>query len=268
MQNFPKIGFGCYELGRSKTTDAVKNALQVGYRLIDTAALYYNEHETAEGIREFLKENPSVKREEIIYVSKLWDDSFGDRAEAGIQDSLDKAGEPIDLYLMHSSGSGRSEREATWKIFEQKVKEGKFKHIGVSNWGIKHLQELEEYAEIMPVVNQIEVNPWKQMTELVDYCHSKGIIVMCYSPLTLGKALMDPELLVLGEKYKKTPAQIQLRYLIERDIVPIPKSNSKERMAENFNIFDFKIEDKDMKELGDPKAYLMALPGWDPTKWA
>lgn len=265
----PKIGFGTYNISRSKTAGCVVNALEVGYRLIDTAALYNNEQETMQGIRDFLKLHPEVSRDEIIYTSKIWDSSFGKSlTPTAVDDSLAKAIEPIDLYLMHSSGDGPSEREETWKILEKYVQQGKIKHIGVSNWGIKHIKELEKYASIKPVVNQIEVNPWKRMDDLVAYCQSKDIVVECYSPLTLGKTLRDPELVELGKKYNKSPAQIQLRYLVQRDIVPLPKSSSKDRMIENFEIFDFELTNSEMAELGDAKKYIMAIPGWDPTTWS
>ena len=236
----PKIGFGVYAIPRSQTASCVVNALEAGYRLIDSAACYYNEKETMQGVRDFLKKHPQVPRSDIIYTSKLWDDSFGTGpAREGVTDSLEQAGEPIDLYLLHSSGSGLQERRESWLVLEEFVKAGKIKHIGVSNWGIKHLKELEGYASIFPVVNQIEVNPWKRMDELVAYCQSKNIIVECYSPLTLGKKLKDPELIALGEKYGKSTAQVQLRYLIERGIVPIPKTVSRKRMEENLEVFDF-----------------------------
>lgn len=265
----PKIGFGTYNIPRSKTAGCVVNALEVGYRLIDTAALYNNEQETMQGIREFLKLHPEVSRDEVIYTSKIWDSDFGPQlTPAAVDDSLAKSKEPIDLYLMHSSGNGPSEREQTWKILETYVQQGKIKHLGVSNWGVKHLKEMNCYASIKPVVNQIEVNPWKRMDDLVAYCRSQNIVVECYSPLTLGKTLCDPELVELGKKYRKTPAQIQLRYLIQRDIVPLPKSASKDRMAENFEIFDFELTNSEMDELGDASKYVMAMPGWDPTTWA
>lgn len=265
----PKIGFGCYNIPRSQTAKCVVEALESGYRLIDTAALYYNERETAQGIRDFIAKHPEVPRSDIIYTSKLWDDSFGtERAREGFEDSFKKAGEPIDLYLLHSSGDGPRERKESYLVLEQMVKEGKLKHIGVSNWGIHHLKELESYASIKPVVNQIEVNPWKRMNELVEYCQSNGIVVECYSPLTLGKKLQDPELKALGQKYDKSTAQVQLRYLVQRGIVPLPKTTSKQRMVENLQIFDFSLSDEELKELGDPNGYIMAIPGWDPTKWA
>lgn len=268
IKNFPRIGYGVYNVSRSQTSRCVMEALETGYRLIDTAALYGNEKETAQGIRDFLLAHPEVKRNEIVYVSKLWDDSFGSSTEHGFEDSYDNAGEPIDLYLMHSSGDGPRERKETWQILERKVADGKIRHLGVSNWGVKHLQELEKYANIKPVVNQIEVNPWKQMDELVDYCAKKGIHIMVYSPLTMGKTLKNPQLLELGSKYNKSPAQIQLRYLVQRNLVPIPKTTNKERMVENMDIFDFKLTDLEMKNLGDPGSYIMAIPGWDPTEWA
>lgn len=267
INNFPKIGFGDYNISRSETAQAVVNALEVGYRLIDTAALYYNEKETAQGIRDFLVRNPDVQRSEIVYVSKLWDDNFGDLTEEGFLDSYKKAGEPIDLYLMHSSGSGPEERKQTWQELEKQVAAGRVKNLGVSNWGIKHLEELEKYAKIKPVVNQIEVNPWKQMNELVEYCLQRNIHIMVYSPLTMGKTLKNPELVELGKKYGKSPAQIQLRYLVQRNLTPIPKTVNRQRMIENLDVMNFKLTDSEMKSIGDPNQYIMAIPGWDPTTW-
>lgn len=264
---FPKIGFGVYNISRSETARSVYDALDVGYRLIDTAALYGNERQTSQGIRDFLQKHPDIKRDEIVYVSKLWDDSFGSATDQGFEDSYEEAGEPIDLYLMHSSGSGPEERKQTWKTLEEKVAEGKVRNLGVSNWGIKHLEELEKYAKVKPVVNQIEVNPWKQMNELVAYCKSKNIHIMVYSPLTMGKTLRDPDLARLSAKYGKSAAQVQLRYLVQRGLVPIPKTTHRQRMIENLDIFDFKLSSSEIQSLGDPKQYVMAIPGWDPTRW-
>lgn len=271
----PALGFGVYAIPNSKTAACVETALETGYRLVDTAELYGNELETCEGIAAYLKAHPEVKRDEITYTSKIWDSDFGyDAAWRQIKLSASKTasiGGRIDLYLMHSSGNGgKQTRLETWRALQEAVDAGLIRSIGVSNWGIRHIQELHEWSGLKykPVVNQIEVNPWKRHSkDIVPFCHEKGIIVEGYSPLTMGEKLGDSGLDNLAKKYHKEPAQILLRWLVQHGVVAVPKTTHPERMANNLDIFDFELSPEDYESLGDPNGYFMAQPGWDPTRW-
>lgn len=269
----PALGFGVYAISNSQTAWCVEKALETGYRLVDTAELYGNEKEACEGIAAFLKAHPEVKRDEITYTSKIWDSDFGyEAASRQVRRSAADATSigNIDLYLMHSSGGGKQKRLETWRALQEAVDAGLVRSLGVSNWGIKHIEELLEWPGLKykPVVNQIEVNPWKRHShDIVPFCHEKGIIVEGYSPLTMGYRLEDPSLEAMAKKYHKTPAQVLLRWLVQHGVVGVPKTTSPKRMVENLSIFDFKLSPEDFESLGDPNAYFMAQPGWDPTRW-
>lgn len=268
----PAIGFGVYLIPLSKTAEVVKQALEVGYRLIDCASCYSNEAQCGEGILEFLEEHPEVMRSDIVYTSKIWETDFGyESAQQSIQNSLDKVKglKYIDLYLMHSSAGGKELRLQTYKALQEAVKLGELRSIGVSNWGVKHLKELLEWPglEVKPAVNQIELSPWMQHQDIVDFCTNNGIKVEAFSPLTIGQKLEDEQLLSLARKYKKTPAQIMLRWSIQHGATPLPKTCRLDRMKENINVFDFVLTEEDYRSLGDPNAYHITLGGWDPTKW-
>lgn len=270
-KSFPKIGLGTYKAG-TLVNSSVLNALEIGYRLIDSAALYGNEVEVSATIAKFLQTKlGNVKRDEIIYTTKLWENGY-DNAEEGIAKSLENAAiiNHIDLYLIHSPKGGPQVRRETWRSLQEAVELGKLRDIGVSNWGIKHLEELLSWdgLTVKPAVNQIEVNPWFQQNELIEYCKSKGIVVEVYSPLMRGNRLDDPELVSLAKKYKKTVAQILLAWNIARGTTPIPKSTSSaERVKENFEALDFQLDPEDVKNLGDPNSRYVTQSGWDPTTW-
>lgn len=270
-KSFPKIGLGTYKAG-TLVNSSVLNALEVGYRLIDSAALYGNEVEVSATIAKFLQTKlGNVKRDDIIYTTKLWENGY-DNAEEGIAKSLENAAiiNHIDLYLIHSPKGGPQVRRETWRSLQEAVELGKLRDVGVSNWGIKHLEELFAWdgLTVKPAVNQIEVNPWFQQNELIEYCKSKGIIVEVYSPLMRGNRLDDPELVSLAKKYKKTVAQILLAWNIARGTTPIPKStSSEERVKENFEALDFQLDPEDVKNLGDPNSRYVTQSGWDPTTW-
>lgn len=270
---FPNIGFGTYLIPPTETTESVLNALQVGYRLIDTAACYINEEETADAIAQFIDSSSGkVDRKDVIYTSKLWEPDYGyEGAKRGVEESLRNAKviDYIDLYLIHSPKGGKETRIQTWRALQEYVDKGKIKAIGVSNWSDKHLKELLEWEglTVRPVVNQIELNPWFQQNTIVEFCQKENIIVEAYSPLTLGRRLDHPQVTALAKKYNVTPGQVLLRWAIDRGTVPIPKTLRKERMIENFSSLDFKFTDEDLKNLGDPTERYVTVPEWDPTIW-
>lgn len=241
----PLLGLGVYKASEGgEIEEAIKYALNIGYRLIDTAAIYFNEAGVGRAVSE-----SSVPRSEIFITTKLWNDRHGfNEALKAFEESLKKLTmNYVDLYLIHWP-VGRKIKE-TWKAFEKLYKEGLVKSIGVSNFLEHHLNELIEYAEILPSVNQVELHPYLQQKELVHYCISKGIIIEAWSPLARGRVFDDPIILMLAKKYGKTPAQIILRWAYQLGIVIIPKSVHQSRIKENASIFDFQIEESDMKKI-------------------
>ncbi|KAI8930248.1 putative reductase [Entophlyctis helioformis] len=258
--SIPTVGLGVWQAEKEETVPAILWALEAGYRHIDTAALYKNEEEVGEAIRK-----SGIPRDQIFVTTKLWNDDQGyEQALAGFDVSLKKLGlDYIDLYLLHAPLPGK--RADSWRALEKLHKEGKIRSIGVSNYGVHHLKEMESYATITPAVNQIEITPYLQRREIVDYCKSKGIVIQAYSPLTQGQKLNDPPLVGVAAKYGKSTAQILIRWGIEKGFVTLPKSVKKDRLAANIDVFDFKITPGDMAVLDGLEAALVV--GWDPTVW-
>lgn len=238
----PSIGFGTYKSGSDEeTANIVKYALEVGYRQIDTASFYFNEEGIGKGIKE-----SGVNREEIFLVTKLWNDNHGyEETLKAFDESLKKLQvEYIDLYLIHWPNRLNSE---TWRAFEYLYNTGKVKAIGVCNFKIGHLEELKKTAKIMPMVNQIELHPSSPKEAMVKYCNENNIQVVAWSPIMRGKLFSNEVMLNIAEKYNKSIAQIVLRWHIQRNVIPIPKSSNNERIKENFEIFDFNLLEEDMK---------------------
>lgn len=240
----PYLGLGVYKTLGEETKRAIHWALERGYRLIDTAAMYGNEKEVGEAIRESF-----LPREEIFITTKLWNDDHGyEKALKAFEESLERLKcEYIDLYLIHFPVEGI--RNETWKALEKIYQEGLCRAIGVSNYTIKHLEELLEFCNVLPAVNQVEFSPYLFQKELLAFCKSQKIQLEAYSPLTRGKKLNDLKLVEIAEKYHKTPAQILIRWALQHEIVVIPKSSHKERIYENADVFDFNISLEDMKLL-------------------
>ena len=240
----PSIGFGTYKLGDDEQViNAVNYALTVGYRHIDTAAFYGNE----EAIGKVLKES-NVKREDIFLAAKLWNDCHGyEKAMKAFNDSIKKLGvEYLDLYYIHWPTELNSE---TWRALEDLYYEGKVKAIGVCNFKIGHLEDLKKTARIMPMINQIEIHPGCTQKEMVKYCQGNNIQLVAWGPIMRGRVLTEPLMIDLSKKYNKTIPQITLRWHIQNDIIPIPKSSNEDRIKENFNIFDFEISIEDMLKI-------------------
>jgi methylglyoxal/glyoxal reductase len=240
----PKIGFGTWKLeGGDEARGATKVALELGYRLIDTAAIYINEESIGEAIR-----SSDVPREDIFVTTKLWSSDLGyERAFSAYENSLSRLGlNYIDLYLIHwPAHKGRLD---AWRAMEEMYREEKVKNIGVSNFTMRHLEELRRAAHLVPAVNQIELHPriYKEQRDLLEYCHARGIVVEAYSPLGQGGLLNEPPLRRIGAVHDKTSAQVLLRWCVQHDTVPIPKTSRRERMKENFDIFDFELSREEM----------------------
>ena len=237
----PSIGFGTYKSGNDEeTAKIVKYALKIGYRQIDTASFYGNEVGIGNGIKE-----SGINREDIFLVTKLWNDDHGyDKTIEAFNKSLERLQvNYIDLYLVHWPNKLNAE---TWKAFEYLYRTGKVKAIGVCNFKIGHLEELKKTAEIMPMVNQIELHPQSSKNHMLSYCEENDIQLVAWSPIMRGKLFSNKLMIDLSEKYKKTKAQIILRWHVQKGIIPIPKSSNEERIKENLSIFNFELSNDDM----------------------
>lgn len=240
----PSIGFGTYKSGSDEETkEIVKCALKAGYKMIDTASFYGNEKGIGDGIKE-----SEVKREDIFLVTKLWNDDHGyENTINAFNKSLKKLQtDYLDLYLIHWPNKLDAE---TWRAFEDIYKSGKVRAIGVCNFKIGHLEQLKKTAEIMPMVNQIEMHPLSTKNEMLEYCRENNIQPVAWSPIMRGRLFSNEIMIGLSEKYKKSIAQIILRWHMQKGVIPIPKSSNKARIEENFNIFDFEISDKDVNAI-------------------
>ncbi|KAL9975459.1 hypothetical protein ACROYT_G012620 [Oculina patagonica] len=229
--------------------------MQSGYRLIDTAAFYANEAEVGQAIKE-----SGVNREDVFVVTKLQKLGHGyDECLQAFNASLNKLDVSyVDLYLIHHPKPGRNVEsfKAMMKLKEQ----GLIRSIGVSNFGVNHLKEMEKAGLPTPAVNQIELNPYWRLEDIVNYCREKGIAVMGYCPMFQGQKNDDPILVEMASRYKKTVPQLLIRWSVQKDYITIPKSAKPERILENANVFDFTISDKDMETLNSmPKEQCIKL---------
>jgi diketogulonate reductase-like aldo/keto reductase len=250
----PKIGFGTFKVENGNDTiNSVKKALEIGYRHIDTAAIYGNE----EGVGQAIKES-GVPREEIFLVSKVWNSEQGyDTTIKAFEESLKRLQtDYLDMYLIHWA---KPKNRETWKALETLYKEGKIKAIGVSNFEIHHLEDLLEVAEIIPVVNQVELHPQFPQEELREYCKKHNIAIEAWGPLMQGKIFEIPLMKELSIKYNKSIAQIALRWHYQQDIITIPKSIKPERIESNIDIFDFEISEEDMEKIKNLKGERIGL---------
>lgn len=250
----PGLGYGTYQTPPEDAYRAVTDALAVGYRHIDTAALYGNES----GVGQAVKDS-GLKREEVFITSKLWNTERGyDKTMAAFEKTLAELGtDYLDFYLIHWPANEKQfGQEAaalnldTWRAFEDLYKAGKIKAIGVSNFMPNHLEALLAQAEIKPMVNQIEVHPGWPQTEAIRYCQRNDILVEAWAPLGEAAALSNPVLAKIAAKYDHTPAQVCLRWEVQQGILPLPKSVHKERMAENTKLFDFELTEDEMDIIG------------------
>lgn len=254
----PVLGLGVWQIPQGQTRRAVKHAFDVGYRLIDTAALYGNEHEVGEAL------NASrLLREEAFITTKLWNTDHGyENALKALDKSLARLGlKSVDLYLIHWPEGDR--RIETWKALEKMLSEGKASAIGVSNFTIGHLEELISSSDVVPAVNQVEFHPYLFQEELLDFCQKNRIQLEAYSPLGHGRLLGDPNLRVIAERYNKTVAQVIIRWGLQHEVVMIPKSSKRERITENAEVFDFELAPKDMISIDSLGNSLRTV--WDPT---
>ena len=209
-----------------------------------------------------------MKREDIFYTSKLASNSTYDVARKSIQQSVQRSHLGyIDLFLLHSPYGGKAHRLASWKAIEDAIEAGEVKTGGVSNFGVKHLEELlASNPRIKPAVNQIEVHPWNRREDITSYCEKHGILVEAYAPLAKALRMKHPTTVALSHKYSCTPAQLLVRWSLQHGFIPLPKSANKTRIIENGDVGGFHIEGADMKALDSLDEYLVT--DWDPTNTA
>ncbi|MGA2198926.1 MAG: aldo/keto reductase [Nitrososphaerales archaeon] len=255
----PLLGLGVYQTTPGKATEeAVKSALRVGYRHIDTASLYGNEESVGRAVR-----GSGVPRDQVFVTTKLWNSDHGyDSALRACDESLRRLGLGyIDLYLVHWPVPEL--RGETWKALVELQRRGSCRAIGVSNYTVRHLDELLEGSKVVPDVDQVEFNPFLYQEELLGFCKERKIQLEAYSPLTRGHRLHHPVVLELGRTYSKSPAQILIRWSLQHGLVVIPKSARPERIRENSEVFDFEISAADMSRLDSLGENLHT--DWDPT---
>jgi methylglyoxal/glyoxal reductase len=255
----PVLGLGVYQTPPGKATEnAVKFALKIGYRHIDTARIYGNESDVGQAVR-----GSGVPRDDLFVTTKLWNSDQGyDSTLRACEASLKRLGlDYLDLYLIHFPVPEL--RIDSWKAMVKLLHDGTCRAIGVSNFTIRHLEELLKEHKVTPAVNQVEFHPFLYQKDLLEYCQRKGIQVEAYSPLARGERLKDPRIASLAKKYSKTPAQIMIRWGLQHRLVVIPKSAREERIRENSKVFTFEILDADMTLLDSLNENLRL--NWDPT---
>jgi len=250
---------GVYQSPAGQVThQSVLNALNVGYRHIDTAAIYGNESDVGQAILD-----SGIARSAVFVTTKLWNQQHGyESALRALERSLQLLKmEYVDLYLVHWPVAGK--RHESWRALEKLKADGRAKSIGVSNYTVHHLQDLLSRSKTVPAVNQVEFSPFLFQRDLLAFCAEHGIQLEAYSPLARGRRLRDSTLVEIAKRHEKTPAQIMVRWALELGLVVIPKSVRPERIRENSNVFDFKLSPMDHERIAELNENLRT--DWDPT---
>ncbi|OCH95448.1 Aldo/keto reductase [Obba rivulosa] len=257
--DMPVIGLGVYQ--NEDCRPACLASLKHGYRHIDSARLYNNEDEVGKAVRE-----SGVPRNEVFLTSKVMHHEHGyENTLKAIDDSLKRfAFDYLDLYLIHSPLSGKAKRLEAWKALLEAKKTGKLRTVGVSNYNVKHIEEIREAGLEVPVVNQIELHPFCQQRPIVEYCKRNNILIQAYCPLVRGKH-DNPVLQKVAKKYNKDVAQILVRWSLQHGFVPLPKSSKPERVVSNANVFDFQISAEDMAEIDGLDQGKAGAVSWNPV---
>ncbi|KAK7422381.1 hypothetical protein QQX98_001660 [Neonectria punicea] len=255
----PQLGFGVYKLRGDSCINACLEAFAAGYRHIDSAELYLNSHLVHQAVLQ-----SGLKREDVFLTTKAVsprprrgkipseaeDVIYQSAKDSVVRIAGDDEDSYVDLLLIHVPGPSHEHRQRLWAALEQIYAEGKARSIGVSNFRVRHLEEMREYATAWPPsVNQLELHPWCQQRDLVSYCESHGIVIQAYSPLATGARLDDATLGAVANKHGKTPAQVLLRYALQKNWVPLPKSAQADRIRENADVFGFVLDEEDMTRL-------------------
>ncbi|KAF2755445.1 Aldo/keto reductase [Pseudovirgaria hyperparasitica] len=266
----PLLGYGVYKTPAQDTAVAVHHALSHSYRHIDCAVAYANEAAAAEALH-----NSGIPRSQLFFTSKIPPDKTSYAgARQSVAETLERTGLGyVDLYLVHAPYGGREGRLGAWAGLVEAVRAGQVRSIGVSNYGVRHLEELEAYMREREAaegsgaggvlsVNQVELHPWLGRREIVEWCQRRGVVVQAYAPLVRATRNEEPVLVRLAERYGKTPSQVLVRWSLQKGFVPLPKSVNKERIEENAGVFGWEISDEDMETL-ELDCYEPCA--WDPT---
>ena len=264
----PCVGFGTYKAAEGNNVEVLKTAIEVGYRYFDTASFYQTEDFLGQAIRE-----SNLPREDFFLVSKMWKDEMGyQQTKDALEKSLKRLDtDYLDIYLIHwprPSADCENWKELdletwkeldleTWRAMEELQKEGKIRGLGLSNFLPHHIKNILENGTVKPVVNQLELHPGYMQQAAVQYCKEHGIQMQAWSPIGRRRILEDGLILELARKYQVSPAQLCLRFLLQNDIIPLPKSSSMERMKQNMDLFHFEISEEDVSKLAT-----MPQAGW------
>ncbi len=241
----PQIGFGVFQIPPGqKTCDAVRTALQLGFRAVDTATAYGNEESVGRAIKD-----SGIDPEEVFVTTKLWIPDHGyDNTLRAFEESRKKLGlDKLDLYLIH--WPAKADFSETWRALERLYKEGRIRAIGVSNFLSHHLETLLETAEVTPAVNQIEFHPFNVQPELLEFCRNHKIQVEAWSPLVRGQFFDHPLIAGIAEQHGRSPAQVLIRWDLQHEVVTIPRSTREAHIRENCEVFDFELSAEDMTRL-------------------
>lgn len=263
--SIPILGYGVYQTPADVAENVTLHAFKTGYRHVDSARAYRNEQPCADAIRK-----SGLKRSDIYFTSKVppKDISY-EGAKKSIESSFFQTGlDYIDLYLLHAPYGGKEGRLGAWKALVEAQKAGKIGSIGVSNYGVHHLDELEAYIKESGDgskidVGQWEVHPWLPRNDIVEWSKKRGVVVEAYCPIVRGQRAEEPVLKKIGDKYGKGWAQVLLRWSLQKGYVPLPKSETPHRIESNADIYDFELDAEDMKMLDMPNSYEVCA--WDPT---
>lgn len=256
----PLLGLGVYQNYDARSSCLL--AFKHGYRHVDSAQMYRNEEAVGKAVKE-----SGLKREEVFITTKCASRSHGyDNTLAGVDTSLSKFGfDYVDLFLIHDPLSGSKKRLETYKALLECKEKGKIKDVGVSNFGVKHLEELKEAGYEAPAINQIELHPWCQQKDIVSYCKDNRIVVQAYCPLVRGQQWNNPTLKALAEKHNVSPAQVLVRWSLQKGNAPLPKSTHEDRIAANANVYHFELSAEDMASLDGLDQGSRGAISWNPV---
>ena len=256
----PAVGYGSYLSTEGNGKQTIIDALDAGYRYIDTAMFYQNEAEIGEALAEY-----DIKREDLFLVSKVWHTMLGrEKTLQSFEASLKALGtDYLDMFLIHWPMGPDKDTDwlalqtETWKLMEELYEAGRIRAIGLSNFLPHHIEPLIKNIKILPMLDQLELHVGYMQEYALNYLRSKGIVIQAWSPLGRARVLNDERVLAIAEKHDRSAAQILLRYLLDRDIAVIPKASSKERMKQNLDVFDFRLTEEEI-------SYLSCIPetGW------
>ncbi len=266
-QTIPQLGFGVFQIEPDETAEAVSRALEIGYRHIDTAAAYRNEQGVGDGVRA-----SGLDRSEVYLTSKLHNAAHRpDDARAAFDGTLAALGaDYVDLFLIHWPLPTLYDGDfvSTWQTLEEFYRDGRARSIGVSNFQVAHLRRLAAETEVVPAVNQIEVHPYFANDEVRAYGAEHGIVTEAWSPIAQGRVLDDPTITAIADRVGKSTAQVTLRWHIQRGDIVFPKSITPSRMKENFEIFDFELDDDDVTAVSALDKGEEGRTGGHPDKFA